>query len=338
MKYYAGIDLHSNNCYIAVIDEQGDIKLKQKLTNDINIVLKILKAFKEHIIGVVVESTFNWYWLVDGLESDGYQVYLANPAATEQYKGLKHTNDKTDAIWLAELLRLKILPTGYIYPKEERSLRDLLRKRTLLVQHRTALLISLKGFIHNWTGERISRTRIKQISNTEITDLLNDQCNIESSLHLKDVIEVFNKKIIAIEATVFQKIKLKPEYEKLLTVCGIGKLLATTIMLETGNINRFSDAGKYASYCRCVSSKKISNEKKKGSGNKKNGNKYLAWAYIEASYFMKRFHPKAQKWFDRKSSKRGLIVATKALSNKIARASYFIMRDQTVFDSQKIFG
>lgn len=337
MKYYVGIDLHSNNSYIAIIDELGNIRFKQRVKNDITIILKTLEIFEKEIIGIVIESTFNWYWLVDGLEVVGYKIYLANPIAIQQYSGLKHTNDKTDAIWLAEMLRLGILPTGYIYPKEKRSIRDLLRKRTLLMQHRTALMISLKGFIHNWTGKQISRTKIKQFSEIDFNGLFENQNNLDSTKHLNDVIEIMNNKIKAIETTIFQKIELEVEYKKLLTVWGIGKFLAAIIVLETGNINRFANAGHYASYCRCVSSKKISNDKKKGSGNKKNGNKYLAWAYIEAAYFMKRFYPKAQKWFDRKSSKRGLTVATKALSNKIARASYFIMRDQTVFDPQRIF-
>ena len=337
MKYYVGIDLHSNNSYVAVIDEQGVVKFKQKLDNNITIILNTLQIFKKEILGVVVESTFNWYWLVDGLEDAGYKVRLANPAAIQQYKGLKHTNDKTDAIWLAEMLRLKILPTGYIYPKEKRAIRDLLRKRTFFMQHRTSLILSLKGFIHNWTGKRISRTQIKQIQHADLGALLDDPNNIESTTHLNDVIDVINEKISAIETSVFQKIELKAEYKRLLTIWGIGKFLAAIIMLETGNIHRFADAGHYASYCRCVSSKKISNEKKKSSGNKKNGNKYLAWAYVEAAYFMKRFYPEARKWFDKKSAKRGITVATKALSNKIARASYFVMRDQTVFDPQKIF-
>jgi hypothetical protein len=63
------------------------------------------------------ESTFNWYWLVDGLMDLGYRVHLANPAAIQQYSGLKYTDDDSDALWLAEMLRLGILREGYIYPK-----------------------------------------------------------------------------------------------------------------------------------------------------------------------------------------------------------------------------
>jgi ribosomal protein L44E len=108
-------------------------------------------------------------------------------------------------------------------------------------------------------------------------------------------------------------------------------------MLESGDMNRFESVSNYSSYCRCVSSKKVSNGKKKGENNKKNGNKYLAWAYVEAANFMRRYCPQARSWHQRKVSKTNQIVATKALSNKIARACYFIVKDQTAFDTEMLF-
>jgi hypothetical protein len=58
-----------------------------------------------------VEATFNWYWLVDGLRAEGYPVVLANPAAMQQYAGVKHTDNESDAFFVAELLRLLPLLT-----------------------------------------------------------------------------------------------------------------------------------------------------------------------------------------------------------------------------------
>jgi transposase len=85
------------------------------------------------LTGLVIESTFNWYWLVDALMNAQFCVYLANTAAIQQYSGLKYA-DNSDAQWLAQMRRLNILPEGYIYPKEERTARDLMRKRMQLVQ------------------------------------------------------------------------------------------------------------------------------------------------------------------------------------------------------------
>jgi transposase len=145
MKTYGAIDLHSNNSVIVVIDEQDKILLKIKVANNLGAVLDALSLVREPICGIAVESTYNWYWLVDGLQEVGYGVELVNTSAVKQYEGLKYSNDESDAFHLAHILRLGILPTGYLYPKEERVIRDLLRRRLQLVHHQTAQLLSIQN-------------------------------------------------------------------------------------------------------------------------------------------------------------------------------------------------
>jgi transposase len=146
------------------------------------------------------------------------------------------------------------------------------------------------------------------------------------------------KKIVkSIEKEVLSQIKLRKEFKLLLTIPGIGNILALTIMLEVGDISRFPQVGNYSSYCRCVRSERLSNGKKKGENNKKNGNRYLSWAYVEAANFAIRFCPKAQRFYQRKKAKTNGVVAIKALANKIARASYYVMRDQVAYDVSKLF-
>ena len=127
---YCGIDLHSNNAMYVVTDQTDKVIFKKRMPNQLPVIVSALKPFKSKLVTVAVESTYNWYWLVDGLMDQGYPVVLANPAAIDQYDGIKDANDLTDAAFLAHLARLDILPTGYIYPKEERPVRDLLRRRT----------------------------------------------------------------------------------------------------------------------------------------------------------------------------------------------------------------
>lgn len=124
MTLYCGIDLHSNNVMLSVIDNDDKLISETRLSNDITLILQHLKPHQSTLSGIVVESTYNWYWLVDGLQDAGFKVHLANPLAIQQYKGLKFTNDASDARFLANLLRLNILPTGYIYPKATRPIRD----------------------------------------------------------------------------------------------------------------------------------------------------------------------------------------------------------------------
>ncbi len=337
MSYYVGIDLHSDNNFIGIIDKKDCRILSKKIPNDLEMVLNTLKPFKSKIKGVVVESTYNWYWLVDGLMDKKYKVHLANPSQMQQYSGMKYTDDKWDSFWLAHMLRLGILPEGYIYPKEIRPIRDLLRKRMKLVQQRTAHILSLQSMINRNTGRKTSVNEIKKLHEKELNIMFSDKHLVMSAQSNCNVMEFLNGQINVIEKAVIKEVKLRYPFEKLLTVPGIGDILGITIMLESGDLNRFQEVSNYSSYCRCVSSKKVSNGKKKGENNKKNGNKYLAWAYVEAANFMRRFCPQARSWHQRKASKTNQIVATKALSNKIARACYFIIKDQTDFDPKMLF-
>jgi len=337
-KHIVGIDLHSNNGYYGIIEPNGKRVYQKRLPNNLPTILSVLEPYKETISSIVVESTFNWYWLIDGLMENGYNVDLANPAAFEQYDGLKHTDDKTDAFFLTEMKRLGILPVGYIYPKEERPIRDMLRRRMLLVRQKTSHILSFQSLMSRQTGTMMSSATIRKTREDDVEELLDDEYLILTGKTNIATIRFLKEKIAQLEKAVLKIAKLKPEFEKLMTVPGIGVILALTIMLETGDISRFASNGKYASYCRLVKSKRLSNRKKKGKGNAKNGNKYLSWAYIEAANYAKRFCPEAKKYFQRKMAKTNRIVATKALACKISKACYFIMRDQVDFNKEKIFG
>jgi len=338
-RLYAGSDLHGNNNLIGIVDGEGKRIFKKRLPNEPQLILEVLKAYKEDMVGIVVESTYNWYWLVDALMDEGYKVHLANPSAIEQYSGLKHADDKHDAFWLAEMLRLGILPEGYIYPKEERPVRDLLRKRGHLVRLRTSLMISLQNILSRNLGRNMNVNDIKAVKEDRVSPLLEKNEDLALAGRVsKEAMDHLTHQISKIEWVVQKKIQLKPGYQYLPGVFGVGKILSLTIMLETGPISRFPTVGDYVSYCRKVPSQWMSNGKWKGSGNRKNGNKYLAWAYSEASEFARRFYPEARAYYQRKMHKTNAPVAHSALAHKLARAAYYVMRDQVPFRPEKLFG
>lgn len=338
MALYSGIDLHGNNNVTLLLDEHDRVIYQKRLPNQLPIILEQLAPYQEDITGVVVESTYNWYWLVDGLMEADYRVHLANPTAIQQYNGLKYTDDNSDARWLAHLLRLGVLPEGYIYPKEQRPLRDLLRKRGHWVEQQTSNILSVQNIISRNTGTRLRSEKIKQLTQDEVQAILPNENQSLSVMSALRVISCLADQIKIVEKRVQNQIKKTPLYELLQSVNGIGPILAQTILLETGDIRRFESVGDYASYCRLVGSEKVSNGKRKGKGNAKSGNKYLSWAYSEAAHFAVRFNPKIQSFYQRKASKTKVPVAYKTVAHKLSRACYHIMCNEVPFDVAKAFG
>ena len=332
MQLYAGLDLHSRSTYIGILDKEFKRVFRKRVTNTLDLILNTLEPFGDQLKGLVVESTFNWYWLVDGLMDAGYGcVHLANPSAIKQYEGLKHSDDQHDAFFLAQLLILGILPQGYIYPKAERPVRDLARKRMFLVHHKTAHILSLQSLITRCCGRRISSNQIRTLTVADLRQLLKEEYLLLSAQANLDNIAFLTQQIKRLEKAIKKKVKLNKAFEQLMTVPGIGFVLAMTIMLEVGDISRFAKVGNFASYCRCVSSQRVSDGKSKGSGNRKNGNRYLSWAFVEAAQLGRRYSERFRRYYDRKASQTNTIVATKALSNKLARICYYIIRDQVAF-------
>jgi transposase len=235
------------------------------------------------------------------------------------------------------MYRLGILPEGYIYPKEQRHVRDLLRRRMLFVRQRTAHILSFQSMVTRNLGIKMSVREVKRLTKKDVQKLFDLPTLIYSAKNSIAAIGFLNTVVKDIENEVLSQVKLRDEFTLLQTIPGIGKILALTIMLEMDTIDRFEKAGNYSSYCRCVNSQRLSDGKKKGENNRKNGNKYLAWAYVEAANFAVRYNAKAKRFYQQKKSKRNGIVAIKALSNKIARASYYMLRDQVPFDENRLF-
>ncbi len=336
MELYAGIDLHSNNSVVVVLDANDREVYRKRLPNDLGVIVEALQSCGP-INAVAVESTFNWYWLVDGLQDAGYATRLVNTAAVKQYDGLKHSGDFSDARQLAHLLRLGILPTGYIYPRNARAVRDLLRRRSQLVRQRTTQILSIQNLLARNLGVQTSGNEIKrwQTANIEALALLPEQrLALQSNLAVMQCLE---EQIGTLESAILEQTRLQPEFHALRTVSGIGEVLALTIALETGDISRFETPGDFASYARTVNSRHESNGKKKGEGNTKCGNKHLAWTFVEAAHFAVRYDAQIKRWYQKKASKTLPVVAIKAVAHKLARACYHVMKTGEPFKTTRAF-
>jgi len=335
---YAGLDLHKRNVFCGIIDREGKPIYRRRLPAELPTILQALAAYQPQLKAVAVESTFNWYWLVDGLQEAGYPVRLANPAEMQKYSGLKHSDDESDALWLAEMLRLEILPTGYIYPKAERPVRDMLRRRMLVARQATQTLLSLQSMVTRHTGREVSAAKLQDWTLRELGEEFGGGCSQQTAAAMLELLGQQRRIQHSLEKQVLAVAKLSGSFQRLLTLPGIGKILGLTIALETGPITRLASAGDYASSCRAVDSRRESDGQKKGEGNRKNGNKYLGWAYVEAAYFAQRYSSRAQAWFARKSARAGRVVAVKALACKLAKAAFYVLRDAAAFDEHNLFG
>ena len=225
MSLYASIDLHANNKYLAVIDETEKLVASRRCPNDLASIRRALEPHREELVGIAVESTFNRYWLVDGLQESDYAVHLVNTLAAQQYGGLKYTDDKTDARWLAQMLRL-----------------------------------GLRNVLERTTARRLSTNALKTLTRDDLAGWIEDEAE------------------------------------------------------------------------------RNSNQRLKGQGLRKNGNPYLSWACHEAAHFAVRLQPQARRWYEKKRAKTSALVAIRGLAHKLARAAYFMMRDQTPCTPARLFG
>lgn len=332
---YAGIDLHSNNNLTVIANQAGRRLFEGRLPNDLEVILARLAEFGP-IASVAVESTYNYYWLTDGLLDAGYKTLLANPLAMQPYKGLKHQDDKYDAGWIAELQRLGILPRAHLCDRRWRGVRDVLRLRSWHVQEKTAVFLSLQGRYARCLGRNLGKS---DLLSWPPPDLGDGEQNLAARTQAS-LIRGLEELIQTLEERVRSRLETdSPLYRRLVAVDGIGLVLASTIALETGDLGRFRRVGDYASYARVVPSGRYTNFKKKGKGNRRSGNRYLGWAFHEAAHCMNRCC-EGMREYRKRQARRGKHprVVWSAMANKICRGLYFVMRDGVKFSPELLFG
>ena len=212
-----------------------------------------------------------------------------------------------------------------------------MRRRMQLVQTRSTQLNSMQTQYMRSTAQRPSTNALKRMLPEEVDAQLR-QPNVASGIRANlAVVHTLSGEIECLEREVLGQVRLAAQFEPLLSIPGVGRILALAIMLETGEIERFASVGNFASYARCVQAKRLSNDKKKGEGNSKCGNKYLAWAFVEAAHFSVRYNAHIKRFYQRKAAKTNQIVATKAVAHKLARAAYHVMRERVPFDERRAF-
>jgi transposase len=196
-------------------------------------------------------------------------------------------------------------------------------------------MLSFKSLFTRTTGGQMSLSRLKAMEVAEAQAFYEHPANqLIAGLQVQHI-EQLDASIRQLEKAVLNVAKELPCYPRLKTLPGVGIILGLTITLEIGDIKRFAGPGQFASYCRTVDARRTSNEKCKGQNNRKCGNKYLAWAFVEAANFAKRYDEACRRWFDRKAARTNNVVATKALACKLAKAAWHVVAQEADYEAMK---
>ena len=348
MKYYTsttqfncGIDLHAHQMYVCVMDRQGKKLVHTNvLHNDFDYFLKLVEPYR-HDLTVCCECLFGWFWLADACPAANLTFVLAHALYVKAIHGGKNKNDRIDSEKLTHLLRSNLIPPAYVYPAEKRPLRALLRQRLFYVWRRSELLARIHS--HQLAHHRTPARQTRRNRDPWEEQLLKAEDHPLRQIALKNdlaMIRHFDHQIFQLEEELQRQTKqvASRDFALLQTVPGIGENLGLTILYEIGDINRFPTVKDFLSYGRLVKGTVASAGKIKGLRGAKLGNPYLRWAFGEAAVIAKRDHyllgPLAQRLEAKMDGNK--FKANTVLALKLARAAYFMLRNKTVFDPERL--
>jgi transposase len=339
--FYCGIDLSARDSHLCVIDESLSIHLQQKAANELPRIARLLEPFKPDL-KIVIESTFNWYWLVDGLKDLGFDLSLAHTLGLAMITQAKVKTDRRDAFTLAKLLRAGVIPKAYIYPAETRPLRDLLRRRMRVVSLRAQEYGSLRQLLLREGILESSRNEIKLAEDEDLKLWFSHPLVVMSASHQLERIDLLSRQIQELEQQILDRSRNKADYKRLLEIAGIGKILALTILYEVGEISRFQSVRQFSSYCRVVPGVAQSGAVSRRGRSSKQGNHYLKSALSQAAVVAVRSYPAIRRCYERhlrrhRGSARKL-VAYNVVAHKLAQAVYQVLKQGIEYREELIFG
>jgi transposase len=335
--YYCGVDLHARSLFVCVLDPCGDTKLSKNLPASPAAFLEAIAPFRDGLV-VGVECMFAWYWLADLCEREKIPFVLGHALAMRAIHGGKTKTDKIDAAKLAALLKGGVFPQAYVYPREYRETRDLLRRRSFFVRQRAQLIAHIQNTNSQYNlpafDKKLTYAGNRSAAIAERFEHESVQLSMSANLQL---IADYDGQILALERHLERSAKVDDPvtYAFLKTVPGIGPILGLTMLYEIHDLRRFPEVGDFLSYARLVPGVHESAGKKKGGGGKKQGNAHLKWAFSEAASLMLHSHEPAKRWMQRRTAKSGTTKAHAILEAKIGRLVFHLWRTQRAFDGKK---
>jgi transposase len=334
--FYAGIDLHARSMFTHILDQSGKTVFEQDLPASPDAFRHAVNPFRDGLV-VGCECMFAWYWLADLCEDESIPFTLGHALYMKAIHGGKSKNDRIDAGKIAGLLRGGMFPMAFVYPRQMRETRDLLRRRSFFVRQKAQLIAHIVNTNTQYNLPPFERKLARQPDYSDLADRFAHPSTKLSVGADAELINHYQTTIRQLETHLVQHAKVDDAktYHLLQSLPGIGKVLGLIMLYEIQDIKRFPEDGNFLSYSRLVRCEHESDGKKKGSGGRKIGNAHLKWAFSEAAALMLRSCSPVKTWLQRQEKKRGKRKAMAILEAKIGRALYQVWRKQQPFDANK---
>ena len=331
---YAGIDVHRKSSYVSVIDGKGNRVAQRNLPSEVEAIAGFLGGLGE-VPGIVMESTSAWYWLYDGLSERGYEVVVSDPRKTKAIASARIKNDKLDAHMLARLLRADLVATVYVSPPEYRELKELLRHRVRLVRDKRRM----KNRIHNLLAKNNIKLAVKDVFSRKGRILLESaplpSCHrrpVDSYLALLDQLEA---QIGQLDQEVKESAQRNPQAQLLMTLPGVGPVVAMTFLAEVGDISRFKTHRQLAAYVGMVPCLDSSAGKNRLGHISKQGSAWLRSALVEAAQVVANLKGRRLNlYFRKRITKAGYKKAVVATAHRLLQFAFYVLRDQRPYQEQ----
>jgi transposase len=288
---------------------------------------------------VAVEATGNWYWIIDEIEQAGLQPLLVHPRKAKLMMGQTNKTDKLDAQGLNRLQRNETLPTVWIPPGKLRDLRELTRTRLVMVAERTRLKNRLSATLAKWGTPASEYSdpygKRGRVELEKYLERLPEQTRWVSQQLLAQL-DFIGAQLKQVEARLDDLVEVTAEMQWLMSMPGVGVILAATIALEIGDVKRFPSAMHLASYSGTTPRVHASGGKVRYGSLRSDVNRYLKWAFSEAGNSVAVNHLRCpdrhvSQLYRRLRARKGHPKAIGAVARHLSEAAFHVLHKKEIY-------
>lgn len=327
--YNIGIDVHKAKCVVAIKGEYPEVLKRTSFNNNAPGIVKFidkLQKWNYMSAKAACESTGNYFLLMyDMLNNAGIETQVAHTYKLKIISESKYKDDNIDAEKLAEMLRIKAIPKCFVPNKDERDLREMVRTRMGVIhnigKHRNKIEAILAKYpFTRPKGGRYTATGLGWLRTIPVreADRMALDMHLDSIKFGSEQVAKFNKKIAEISMD-------REETRLIMTLPGIGHILAVTILAEIVDIKRFPSAEKLVSYAGLAPARHNSAGIERSGGITKRGSSWLRTAMVEAAFTAIRFDPRLKAIYERIANRRGPMKARVAVARRMLEAIWHML-------------